>query len=139
RVGVPRNHVVLLENALRAAKLKPLGFSLGITALQPAATDPLNGVLTLVIGEAHVGMQVTCGSGVAALRALEGTLELSGSRRVLHADVVAREARITLGQLPAEFRDAVRRIRVFGPRDLGQQLADQMGLRFEQEGLKVEL
>ncbi|MEY2430197.1 MAG: hypothetical protein QOJ40_3082 [Verrucomicrobiota bacterium] len=138
-VGVPRNHVILLEQALRAAKLKPLSFSLGIAALQPAVREPLNGVLALAIGEAHVGMQVTCGGGVAALRGLEGTLELSGSRRVLHADVVAREARITLGQLPAEFREAVRRIRVFGPRDLGQQLADQMELRFEPAGLKVEL
>ncbi len=138
-VGVPRNHVVLLEQALRAAKLKPLGFTLGIAALQPATTEPLNGVLALVIGETHVGMQVTSGGGVAALRALEGTLELSGSRRLLHADVVARETRITLGQLPAELRDAVRRIRVFGPRDLAQQLADEMELRFEPMGLKVEL
>src|SRR5258706_2120768 len=138
-VGVPRNHVVLLEQALRAAKLKPLSFTLGIAALQPAAAEPANGVLALVIGEAHVGMQVTSGGGVAALRALEGTLELSGSRRLLHADVVAREARITLGQLPAELRDAVRRIRVFGPRDLAQQLADEMELRFEPMGLKVEV
>ena len=138
-VGVPRNHVVLLAQALRAAKLKPLSFTLGIAALQPAAAEPLNGVLVLAIGEAHVGMQVTCGGGVAALRALEGTLELAGSRRLLHADVVAREARITLGQLPSELRDAVRRIRVFGPRDLGQQQADEMELRFEPMGLKVEL
>ena len=137
--GVPRNHGLLLEQALRAARLKPISFTLGITALQPAVTESLNGVLTLLIGETHVGMSVTCGGGIAALRALEGTLELAGSRRSLHADVVAREARITLGQLPAELRDAVRRIRVFGPRDLAQQLADEMELRFEPMGLKVEL
>jgi hypothetical protein len=56
----------------------------------------------------------------------------------LHADVVAREARITLGQLPAEFRDAVRRVRIFGPRDLAQQLADEIELRLEPMGLKAE-
>jgi hypothetical protein len=138
-VGVPTNHVMLLEKALRAARLKPRSFTLGITALQPPSSEPQNGVLTLLIGETHVGMMVGCGGGIAALRALEGTLELAGGRRSLHADVVAREARITLGQLPAELRDAVRRIRVFGPRDLGQQLADEMELRFEPMGLKVEL
>ena len=54
-------------------------------------------------------------------------------------DLVAREARITLGQLPAELRDAVKRIRIFGPRELAQQLADEMELRFEPMGLNVEI
>src|SRR5208282_187628 len=63
---------------------------------------------------------------------------VEGSQRILHADVVAREVRITLGQLPAELRDTVRRIRMFGPRDLAQQLADEMELRLEATGLKVE-
>jgi Tfp pilus assembly protein PilN len=58
---------------------------------------------------------------------------------VLQTDLVAREARITLGQLPAELRETVRRIRIFGPRDLAQQLADEMELRFEPMGLSVEV
>ena len=138
-VGIPRNHVSLLERVLRAAQLKPVSFSLGLTALQPAEVEASNGVLALVIGESHVGLQVTCGGGVAALRALEGALEIEGGQRLLHADLVAREARITLGQLPAELRDAVRRVRIFGPRDLAQQLADEIELRLEAMDLKVEL
>ncbi len=137
-VGIPRNHLDVLEQVLRAAKLKPVSFSLGITALQPAGTEAANGVLALAVGESHVALQVTGGGGVAALRALEGALELEGSRRVLHADLVAREARITLGQLPAALREAVRGIRVFGPRDLAQQLADEIELRLESMGLKAE-
>ena len=138
-VGIPRNHLALLEQVLRAAQLKPVSFSLGITALQRAGTEPLNGVLALAIGESHVGLQVTAGGGLAALRGLEGALEAEGGERVLHADLVAREARITLGQLPAEFREAVRRIRIFGPRELAQKLADEMKLRFDPMGLKTEL
>ena len=137
-VGIPKNHLALLEQALRAAKLKPVSFSLGIAALQPPGADTSNGVMALAIGETHVGLQVTAGDGVAALRALEGALEAEGSQRVLHADLVAREARITLGQLPAELRETVRRIRVFGPRDLAQQLVDEMELRLDATGLKVE-
>jgi len=137
-VGIPKNHLTLLEQALRAAKLKPLSFSLGITALLPPSAESSNGVLALAIGESHVGLEVTSGGGVAALRALEGALEINGGRRVLQAELAGREARITLGQLPAEIRDTVRRIRIFGPRDLSQQLADELELRLEPMGLKVE-
>lgn len=137
-VGIPRNHLALLDRALRAAKLKPMSLSLGIAALQPAGGEVANGAMALAIGESHVGLQITAGGGVAALRALEGALELAGSQRVLHADLVAREARITLGQLPSELRETVRRTRVFGPRDLAQQLLDEMDLRLEATGLKVE-
>jgi len=137
-VGIPKNHLARLEQVLRAAKLKPLSFSLGIAALQPPETDASNGIMALAIGETHVALQVTVGGGVAALRALEGALEAEGSQRVLHADLIAREARITLGQLPAELRETVRRIRVFGPRDLAQQLVDELELRLDATGLKVE-
>ena len=137
-VGIPRNHLALLERALRAAKLRPISLSVGIAALQPAGAESSNGVMALTIGESHVGLQITAGGGVAALRALEGALEAAGSQRVLHADLVAREARITLGQLPPELRETVRRIRVFGPRDLAQQLLDKLDLRLDATGLRAE-
>ena len=105
----------MLEQALRAARLRPISFSLGIAALQPPDAERSNGVLALAIGEGQVGLQVTGGGGVAALRMLEGALEVEGSQRKLHAEVIAREARITLGQLPAELRETVRHLRVFGP------------------------
>jgi hypothetical protein len=107
--------------------------------LQPPAEEASNGVLALAIGESQVSLQVTSNGGVAALRGLEGAIENEAGRRVLHADLVAREARITLGQLPAELRESVRRVRIFGPRDLAQQLADEMELRFELAGLGVEV
>ena len=137
-VGIPRNHVAHLEKALHAAKLKPVSFSLAITALQAPLTDSSKGALALAIGESHVALQITAGGGVAALRALEGALEVEGSERLLHADLVARESRITLGQLPSDFIETVKAIRIFGPPDLGQQLADEMELRLDVMGLKAE-
>lgn len=136
--GIPNAQLAALEQVLVAAKLKPVSFSLGLTALQPPGKGAAKGVLALAIGESLVGLQITCG-GVAALRALEGAIGDESGRRELHTDLVAREARITLGQLPAELRDAVKHIRIFGPRELAQQLADEMELRFEPMGLKVEL
>ena len=133
-LGVPRNQITTLEAVLRAAKLQPEFFSLGITALQPVDRD---GALALTIGESHVGLQVTCGGGVVALRSLEGAMESEGGRRSLRGDLVAREARITLGQLPEELRAAVRQVRIFGPPDLAQQLADEIQRRLAVMNLTV--
>ena len=135
--GMPNTHIGSLENILAAAKLSPVSFAIGISALQPPGKA--DGVLALVIGENNVSLQVASVGGVAALRALEGAVENEGGRRTLHADVVAREARITLGQLPVKLRETMKHIRIFGPRELTQQLADEMELRFEPAGLKTEI
>ena len=135
--AVSKGQIEPLINALTAAKLRPVSFSLGLTALQSPATE--QGVLALAIGETGVGLQITCKGGVAALRGFEGAVETEGGRRVLQAGVVAREARITLGQLPAELRALVRHIRIFGPRELARQLADEMELAFEPMGFTVEV
>jgi hypothetical protein len=138
-VGVPQNHVALIERTLRAAQLKLISLTLGIAALQPPNAETSDGVLALVIGESQVSLQLALGGGVAALRTLEGALELEGSQRLLHADLVARETRITLGQLPPALREAVRRVRIFGPIDLGRPLATELQRRLDAAGIKVEL
>jgi hypothetical protein len=137
--GISNTQLSALEQVLAAAKLKPVSFALRLAALQPPADLKSNGVLALSVGEDKVALQITCNGGVVAMRALEGAIEDEGGRRMLHADLVAREARITLGQLPAELRDAVKQVRIFGPRDLAQELADEMELRFEPMGLTVEV
>jgi hypothetical protein len=135
-LGIPDTHLGALERVLQAAKLKPLSFTLGLPAMQPPGD---NGVLALAIGESTVELQVTTSGGVAALRVFEGALEDESGRAVLHADFVAREVRITLGELPAELRQSIRRVRVFGPNGLAQQLADELDLRLESLGLQAEI
>jgi hypothetical protein len=139
QVAIPKDHIVRVGKALKAARLRPLAFTVGILALQDVASESSDGVLALAIGETSVGLLVCCGRGVAALRTLEGTLETEGGRKRPYADVVARECRITLGQLPSDVREAVRRVRVFGRSDLAEQLAHEIRPRVESLGLKVEL
>jgi hypothetical protein len=106
--------------------------------LQSAADKNSHGILSLILGESSVGLQITCG-GVTALRTLEGAVENEGGRLTLRTDLVARETRITLGQLAAELREAVKLIRIFGPPELAHQLADAMETRFAAAGLTVEV
>jgi hypothetical protein len=134
--AVSRAQLGTVEQVLVAAKLKPASFSLGICALQPP--EKSEGAITLAIGENQVGLQITVAGGVVALRSLDGAVETEAGRLTLHSDLVARETRITLGQLPEELRRAVKSIRIYGPPALAQQLADEMELKFEPMGLNVE-
>ncbi len=137
-VAVPRNYVEQLEKALRAAQLRPVSFTLGVPALQGPEKDTLRAVLALAIGESNVDLQVTCDGGVVALRALEGIVETEGAQKRLDAELLAREIRITLGQLPAEYRDVVRRARLFGRGEFLQRFADDITPRLQAMGIQVE-
>ena len=138
-IGVPTGHLVRLERALRAARLKPLSFVPSITALQPPSEEQSNGVLALCLGEGQqASLQVTCGGGVEALRMLDGARETDAGHPVVHADLVMRETRIALGQLASEWRAAIRRIRLFGPPALTRQLAAGMSTYFSSPALLIE-
>jgi hypothetical protein len=136
-VGIPKNHVERLERALRAARLRPISFSIGIAALQPARADD-EGVLALVAGDSQVGLQISCGGGVAALRALEGAVETEAGERRIQGDRIAREVRITLGQLPEDVRAGIKCIRIFGSAEQARPLAEAVRARVEPGGLRIE-
>lgn len=137
-VGIPREHVTRLEAVLSAAQLRPVTFSLGLTALQRADAEAAGGVLALHPADSTVGMQITCGGGVAMLRTLDGAYEQVGPERELQVEHIAREIRITLGQLQPDVREAVKRVRVFGRSEAAQELAEELRARGESLGLKVE-
>lgn len=137
-VAVPRDHVARLESVLQAAQLRPVSFSLGVTALQPAGLDASHGVVALVPGEQQLALQIACGGGALVLRTIEGAFELEGAEPRFQADAVARELRITLGQLPPDVRNALRGVRVFGSGEAAEEVAEQLGPRLGSFGLPVE-
>jgi hypothetical protein len=138
-VAVPRNHLSQLEKALKAAQLRAVSFTLGIAALQQAGKSPSEGVMALAIGENSVDLQLSFGGGIAVLRSLDGTGEAEGVQKRPYADLVAREIRITLGQLSAALRAALRKVRIFGRGEFAQRFAEDIAQRAEAMGLKVEM
>jgi len=138
-VAIPRDYLARLEQAFVAARLKPVSFSLLIANLQPPSAAESEGILALVVGENRVDVQITCGGGVVALRSLEGAIEMDNGHRQIDTDLLTREIRLTLGQLPAGFREAVARIRVFGRTEWTQPLADEIAAVAARMGLPVEL
>lgn len=138
-VAVPREHVVRLQTALTSIGLRPVSFSLGIAALQPAADSAsAGGCVALVPGEQGIALQVTAAGGVAALRLLEGALEQAGTERRVQPDYLGRELRITLGQLPEAARAGVRLLKVFGADDLAEEVHEQISQRAEGLGMRAQ-
>jgi hypothetical protein len=137
-LAVPRNHLDLLERALRAAKLKPLAFAMGISATQSPSQQPSQRVLTLALSSFGLELQVSGGGGIIALRSLDAAVESEGARRRVSADLVAREIRITLGQLPGGFSDATGPIKIFGEGETTRQFISEVSPRLSPLGLRVE-
>src|SRR4029434_8338620 len=101
QIGVPRGHLTRLEAVLAAAQLKPLSFSIGIAALPGALPDGNAGVITaVVVGEASVDVLLASGGGMVAPRTLKGAFDSEGAEKRIQSELVARELRVTLGQLP---------------------------------------
>jgi len=138
-IAVPKEHLATLQKILKAAQLKPVTFSLNMPALQPIAGSTAEGVAALGLSENNLELQVTCGGGIAALRALEGAMEQEGVHKRPYADVVARDLRITLGQLPAELSGMVRKLRVFGATEDFDRFAEDLTSRSKLMGLQVEV
>ncbi len=137
QVAIPKAHLARVEQSLRAARLKPVSFSLGITTLT-AVAPTTEGLLTLTLGEGSVELQVSTGGGVAALRTIEGAFETDGGRTCADADLVSREIRITLGQLPKALRDPIKRVRVFGPETGVHPLLDELRPGLKEMNLACE-
>jgi hypothetical protein len=139
-VAIPRDHITRLQEALESIGLRPVSFTLGISALQPVGESvTAGGVVALVPGEQGVALQVTAQGGVCALRVLEGAFEQDGSERRVQKDYLARELRITLGQLPDDVRATVRNLKVFGSDDLAEEVQEQLRARAEALGLRAQL
>lgn len=136
-VAVSRAQIANLQAALKAALLKPASFSLGLPALENPGEA--KGMLSLFLGYESVGLQASSGGGIAALRFLDGGSDSEGGPRRLDADILAREVRITLGQLPEGFQRSIRTLRIFGRGDMARQFAEDVRPRAEAMGLSVEL
>ena len=136
-LAVPRNQLETLERVLRAAKLKPVTFALGVSALQ-AADKETGRVVVLAIRQNTIDLQVTAGGGIVALRSLDAALETQGAQRHISADLAARELRITLGQLPGGLADMPGKIKIFGQGEAVRQFVTDLSPRLAVMGLKLD-
>lgn len=127
-----------LQATFQAAQLKVLSFTPAITALaKPRAAAAA--AISLYLAGTSAELAVTAGGGVATLRSLEGAFEQNASEPRLHSDVVGRELRVTLGQLPEALRNTTSVLRLFGEKEASARLLTDLGPRLSALGLKTEV
>jgi hypothetical protein len=137
-LAAPRNQLETLQRVLRAAKLKPVAFALGVTALQAAGAEA-GRVVLLAVRNNTIDLQITAGGGIVALRSLDGAIETQGAQKTISADLIAREIRITLGQLPGGLADAPGKFKILAQGELAKQLVNDLAPRIAAMGLKIEI
>ena len=136
-VAIPRNHVVLLEKALKAARLKPVSFSLAVTSVQTADAETTG--ISLWVSDSIVELQVISGDGIVAVRSIQSHADTEAGSKAIDVDALAREIKITLGQLPRSIGQLVRKVRLFGRAELTKGLLKELRGRVEVMGLEAEL
>ncbi len=113
--AIPLNHTLILQKVFRAAKLKPVSLSAGVTSMGGPPADA--GTMLLCVRDSFIEILIRAGGGVAGLRRLEYDSSLAEEGGEEIQDTVLREIRITLGQLPDEWRGAIQEVRVAGSRE----------------------
>lgn len=124
--AIPRHHLNALTAALKAARIKPIGIAVGATSLLPPDTSRRKCSITLAVGMVGVDLVVSCGRGIVAMRSLEDVLDTGGDQPAVDVEQVARQIRITLGQLAPDVREALRTLRVFAPGDAADSIAEKL-------------
>ena len=59
---------------------------------------------------------------------MDGAFEAEGAQRHIDADLVAREIRITLGQLPTALGEGVKSVRVLGRGEMARQFTTEIAV-----------
>lgn len=137
QLAIQREHLDRIEAILRAARLTPVSFTLGVVAQQAPARAPGEGVVALFVGEKNVTLLIVSGGGVVSLRTLEPAVQGEAGADWVAPDLIGRELRVTLGQLLPAVRDDLTRLRIFGGA-AADRLASELAPRAATFGLTIE-
>lgn len=137
-VGIPTAHLERLAAALRAARLDPIGFTLGTPVVHSMVGTGGTASVSLVVGESTITLQIGTPEGIAALRSLDSVVEGDGSNKQIDVSVLMRELRVTLAQLPAGIRNGLKTLRLFGEGAMVEKLAADLVQPLKGFGLILE-
>ncbi len=111
--AIPRQHITALQKTLHAAKLRPVGITLGITSLCEFDSIP-PGTAVLLAGNRGIDFAIAFSRGLMALRSIGTGHSADSTEELQDTAEIVRQIRITLGLLPAGLQSAIRIARVFG-------------------------
>ena len=136
-VGIPRSYIQRLQSVLRSARLYPLSITLGITSILGKIEEYNDSAIAILLTEAGVELGIVTKGGVVTARPLDDAVMVEQDGRQIDSDLVAREVRITLAQLPEDIRNAIRELYIIGPSPVVEPLMESLAHLSERSGLTV--
>jgi len=136
--GVPLAQLEALLKALRHAGLQPLGVTLGVTSLLHNAGARQEAGVVLLAWNGSIDLAVEDQLGLLTLRSIADLGSIEPGQADIPAEAVARQLRITFGQLEPKRIERIRAVQVFGPKRLADALFTELAPFGRQIGLTVE-
>ena len=137
QLAVRREQLDHLANTLKAAGLKPVSFSLGLSVLPEVSTATGAGRISVAVEPAGVTLVVTAGGGIAAFRTCEASIESEAGEKIVNGGAVARELRITFEQVPVELRSTLQQLLLIGEPTMVRQLTESLAEWARAAGLTI--
>ncbi len=138
QLAVRHEQLNRLGEVLKAAGLKAVSYTIGITALPGALPTTGASRMTLLLEPKGATLLVAAGGGIVTLRTLEATIDSEVGENVINGPALARELRISFEQLPADLRAEVRELALRGEPSMVAQLAGILGAWTRDAGLSLD-
>ena len=130
-VAIPMSHIESVRRILKRGHLHPHSITLGISAL--LGKGGMTTFAALLASDNGIDFAVGTAGGVVTVRSLEAKSESEG----FDMATVARQVRISIGQLPSILRDRLDTVHVFGGRDITQHVMEELPAHLDALGLEV--
>jgi hypothetical protein len=137
QLAVRKDRLDHLSAVLKAARLRPVSFPLGLPALQGTIAAPGKGSITVAVGQNGATLLVSAGGGISAFRTCEATNASEVGGNLANGDAVSRELRVTFEQVPADLRRDLQELSLSGEAGLVNRLADNLRDWSKTTGLEV--
>jgi hypothetical protein len=137
--AIPRAQLAQIDDGLRLAKLKPLRFTFALASLAQLSDDPSAAQLILMVGSSKIDLLIAHGGGIVALRSLEAIEHEEGPQKQWDTDLIGREIRITLGNLPPELKSVRFRARIIETGESPAGFIQGLREKLERFGMTVEV
>lgn len=138
QLAVRHDQLNRLGEVLKAAGLKAVSYTIGVTALPGALPAAGGGRMTLLLEPKGATLLVAAGGGIVTLRTLEATIDSEVGENVINGPALARELRISFEQLPADLRAEIRELALRGEPTMVAQLAGILGGWTRDAGLALD-
>jgi hypothetical protein len=135
--AMPANHIDTIATICKAAQLRLVGITVGIAEVIQSSHDGQE--IALLISSSGVDLGIAAADGFIVLRSLVDSPRTNHGEVEFDSDVIARQLRISLSQLPGSLLQEGAPIRIYGPPAAVADAMEELREPLAAQGMRVEL